>query len=185
MGPLGADPFDEADADLIELLLCGSGDRQCPGAVFDDRMAAAEGETNSLDAIGSRPARRIHPDIGEVLTKVALVGRQRMIPVHAVFDQQLPIRLHAVGLRAVYDLNVLAAEVEHVVEIFTRVTEISDQALDRRIEADEHHAAIAFEVRHWLEAERITVESRSVGVVARDANEPPAEVKGPGVIKAA
>ena len=84
-----------------------------------------------------------------------------------------------------HDLGVLAAEFEHQVEILARVAEIAGQAFDRRVEADEHHPAVAFEARYRLEAECLTVEGRRVGVVARDRGQMPAEVEGPGVIKAA
>src|SRR4029077_10512349 len=60
-----------------------------------------------------------------------------------------------------------------------------DQALDPRVEAQEHHPAIAFKARHWLEAERVTVEGRRGGLVPRPRAKSPAEVTGPGVIKAA
>ena len=73
----------------------------------------------------------VHADIGEILAEVALVGRHGVIAVHAVFDQELPVRLHAVGLRAVHDLGVLAAEFAHQVEILARVAEIAGQAFDR------------------------------------------------------
>jgi len=107
-------------------------------------------------------------DIGEALVEEALVGRHGVIAVHAVFDQELPVRLHAVGLRARHDLGVLTAQFEHQVEIFAGVAEIENQAFDSRIEADEHHPAIAFETRHRLEAERVGVEGGRIGIVARD-----------------
>jgi len=73
---------------------------------------------------------------------------------------------HALGLRAVHDRDVLAAKFEHQIEIFARMGEIGDQALDRPVEADEHHAAVAFGARHRLKAERVAVEGRRVGVIA-------------------
>ena len=108
-----------------------------------------------------------------------------MIAVHAVLDQELPVRLHAVGLRAGHDLDLLAAEFEHQVEIFAGVAEIAGQTLDCRVEADKHHAAVAFKARHRFEAERVAVEGRRVGIVTRHRREASAEVEGPGVIKAA
>jgi hypothetical protein len=85
----------------------------------------------------------------------------------------------------VHDFDVLAAEFEHQVEIFAGVAEIGDQAVNRRVEAQEQHLPVTFEARHRLQAQGVAVESRRVGVVTRDRGQMSFEVEGPGVIKAA
>ena len=70
------------------------------------------------------------------LVEETLVGRDRVIAVHAVFDQQLPIRFHAVGLRAVRNLELFAAKFAHQVEMFAGVAEIAHDAFDGRVVAD-------------------------------------------------
>jgi hypothetical protein len=42
----------------------------------------------------------------------------------------------------------------------------------------------SIEPRHRLEAERLTVEDRRIGIVTRDRGQTPPEIEGPGVIKA-
>jgi hypothetical protein len=134
-------------------------------------MASAEINAPSHRAIGANPSRWIHPNVRQVLSEIAVVSRESVIAVHAVLKQQLPIGLHAVGLRALHDLDILAAEIDHVVEIFLGVSKIALEALDLRIVADEDHAPVVLHAWHRPEPHLVALERGRIGLRVRHAQE--------------
>ena len=108
---------------------------------------------------------------------------RRVVAVHAVFDQQLPVGAHRVFELALDELHV--AKVEGVVDDRERVTHVAFEALDVGVVADEDQPAMVAHLGNRFEAEGLAVEGFAIGLFAGDALEFAARAVDPAVIEAA
>src|SRR5262249_9897497 len=108
----------------------------------------------------------------------------RMIPVHAIFHQQLPVRPHAVRLRARDDLHAGLGLVADQIEIWLGARQVVHEAFDSRIDTDENKISVALDTGRTGGPEFLAVKGRAVGVLPRYPYEFAVIVEGPGVIKA-
>jgi hypothetical protein len=106
-----------------------------------------------------------------------------VIAVHAVFDEQLPVRSHRIFELAVSEFHV--AEVERVVENRQRVAHVAFKAFDLWIEADKDAAAVVVHPRRRLEAKRVAIEGLAVSLLSGYAFEFAARTVDPAVVEAA
>src|ERR1700747_1913524 len=112
-----------------------------------------------------------------------LVRVSGVIPVHAVLDQELPVRSHRVFELALHEFHL--AQVERIVEDRQSIGHVAFEALDLRVEADKDAAAVVVHPRRGLEAERIAIEGLAVGLLAGNALELAAGIVDPAVVETA
>ena len=156
-------------------------DRPSPRCqVLDDGVTVAEidGTVDRRAVAGADGTRR-----GEIF-HVAHVRDLRVIPVVAVLDEELPVRLNAVALRAADDLHADVGLIGDQVEVLLRAGEVVVQRDAQRIEIHEVEAAIALQTRRRAQAERRARERRPVAVLVGHADQGAFIAEGPAVVKA-
>jgi hypothetical protein len=126
---------------------------------------------------------RVKPGLDQKL-KIALMRGTRMVSIHAVFHQQLPVGAHTIRLRARDDLHAGLGLVADEIEILPGTGQVVHQAFNERIETDENKIPVEFNARRAGEPEFLAVKGGAIGVLPRHAYEFAVIVKGPGVIEA-
>ena len=106
-----------------------------------------------------------------------------VIAIHAVLDQQLPVRPHRVFELAFHEFHL--AQIERVIEDGHGIAHVAFEALDLRVEADEDAAAVIVHPRRRLQAQRVAVEGFAVGFLSGNAFQFAAGIINPAVIEAA
>ena len=133
------------------------------------------------------------------------MSRDQVIPVEAVFDQQLPVGLHGVlvgagdyphpvpgkrGFRAPVPTLcrvcgvVGAGLVRDQVKVLSCARQVCDQVVNVRVETHEDEAPVAFDPGRLLEAQFAPVEVGAVSLFAGDADQLSIGVERPGVVEA-
>ena len=106
-----------------------------------------------------------------------------MVPVHAVFHQQLPVGAHTIRLCARDDLHAGLGLVTDQIEVWPGAGQVVHQAFDEWIETDENKIPIYLHPGWTGEPEFPAVKGSTVGVLPRHADEFALIVEGPGVIE--
>src|SRR5258705_84903 len=126
----------------------------------------------------------LHAGVLQVVEPGRMRGEE-MIVVEAVLDEQLPVRLDVVFLRALYDLHpARLGLVQDKIDVFPRPGEILRQWGSMRIEIQEDESAIAFHPRRLGEPIVGFPEARRIRALSGDTVEPAVAVVAPAVIEA-
>src|SRR5215831_17946823 len=96
-----------------------------------------------------------------------------MVPVHTVFNQELPVGAHAIGLRTGDDFHPGLGLVTHQIEVLPGASEIVHQTLNMWVEADKDKIAVDLDPGWADEPEFLTVEGSTVRVVSGHTDEAP------------
>src|SRR5581483_3587326 len=158
-------------------------DRPAPGAlVLDHGMAVAQIERYLMRGPGKVAGADVDSDVAEE-AEVTLMGRQAMVAVVAVFDQQFPVGARAVGLLARHDLHPDFRLIGDKIEILPRAGKIVRQTLGVPVEAGKDESAVARDLGGRCQREFIARERIAIGLLARHAHQLSAIVERPGVIR--
>src|SRR5262249_4354248 len=113
------------------------------------------------------------------------VHADQVIVVEAVFREQFPVGADVVVLRAADHLHLTGRRlVDHDVDIFLGAGEVVLQRHRAGIEVEEYEAAVARDLRRFLQPEIALPEARRIGVLAGNAVELAVTVVAPAVIEA-
>src|SRR5260370_16855552 len=110
------------------------------------------------------------------------MGRQRVVSVDTVLDQQLPVGPRTVRLLARDDFHPDFRLVRDQVEIFSRAGQIVVETVSCWIEAGEDEAAIAVDLRGRGQSQLVARERFALRFFTRHAYKPPTRIKRPRVI---
>src|SRR5262249_43821043 len=142
IGPFGAKALDNFVLDGLQLSFFRLAEHGRPARnwaapyrlALDDRVAIAPGFAYSTPP--PPPPARVHASLDQKL-KIALMRGARMVPVHAIFHQQLPVRAHTIRLRARDNLHAGLGLVADQIEIWPGARQVVRQAFNGLIETNE------------------------------------------------